>query len=185
MTGVRCFKSSSEFSKCLDRFMVGAAVSLVLASTLSFSYSLIEGYVDPVLTPLVITNPRLGPTEFDVTFDASAEKLRNCDWIESRWYIGERFEHGVRTRWTFAGKPMVRAKGVLIWFDQTAQMTPQELFQNSHADAVHQCPWRLFPTVTPIWDSNDDLPAPDLGEPVVGKLQQEIDMLRNELEKLR
>jgi len=169
----------------LDNLVFLTAALMVFLFGGTFVYSLVEGYVDPVVTPMQISNPRVGPSQYDVTFDGTAEKLRNCDWVESRWYIGERFELSVRTVWLFAGPPEVRSEGALAWRDQVAAMSPQELFQNSHADVVHRCPWRLWNTVTPLYDSNDDVPMPRLGPPVVSPLEQQIQSLRKELEQLK
>jgi hypothetical protein len=174
-----------RFLRKLDSLVFGAATLLVLFFSATFIYSLVEGYVDPVVSKLQIENPRVGPNEFDVTFDGQAEKLRNCTWIESRWYIGERFELSVRTNWLFAGPPQVRTGGTLVWRDQVVSMTPQELYHNSHADVVHTCPWRLWNVVTPLYDSNDDVPVPQLGPPVVSPLEQQIQSLRKELEQLK
>ena len=171
--------------KVINAWVFGAAVSLVLFFSVTFIYAVFEGFIDPVVTPLQIENPRVGPNEFDVTFDGSSQKLRNCDWLESRWYIGERFELSVRTSWLFAGPPEVRESGLMEWRDQVVSMAPRELYQNSHADVVHRCPWRLWDVVTPFWDSNDDVPVPQLGPPVVSPLEQEIQSLRKELEQLK
>ena len=175
-----------DFVRKFDNFAfhLAAAFVIVLAST--YIYSLVEGYVDPVMEPLEISNIRRGPSEFDVTFDGQAVKLRgDCEWIESRWYIGQRWERNQRTRWDFTGRPQIRKEGLLVWKDQIAAMSPQELVQNSHANTVHKCPWRPWRTVTPFYDSNPDAEIPELGPPVVDRLEQEIRSLRQEIEALK
>jgi hypothetical protein len=64
-------------------------------------------------------------------------------------------------------------------------MSPQELFQNSHANVVHQCSWGLWRTITPFYDSNDDVPMPELGPPVTHDLQEQINQLTRELQELK
>jgi len=170
----------------LDKFAFHLAAVLIATLGLTYMYSKVEGYIDPVMEPLKIYNIRRGPSEFDVTFDGQAVKLRgDCEWIESRWYIGERWERSQRTQWDFTDRPQIREGGLLVWEDQIAAMTPQELVQNSHADTIHSCPWRLWPVVTPFYDSDDDLELPELGPPVVSPLEQQIQSLRKELEQLK
>lgn len=162
------------------------AAALAAGIGITFVYSLVEGYIDPVMAPLEISNLRRGPSEFDVTFDGQAVKLRgNCEWIESRWYIGERWERSQRTKWDFSGRPQIRGAGVLVWEDQIAAMSPQELVRTAHASTVHNCPWRIWKVVTPFYDSDPDAPTPELGLPVVDKLEQELRDLRKEVEALK
>ena len=137
------------------------ATVVVIAGSVTFAYSYVEGYVDPVMGPLSFENVhRTGDEEFSVTFDGVAQKLRACDWVESRWYVGERFEPSVRTVWAFTGPPEVRPEGTLRWRDMTVQMTAKQFYHNSHADVVHKCPWSAWNTITPFYDSNDDTPIP-------------------------
>ena len=171
--------------RTLDQLAWRIALFILLAGGTGYAYSWAEGYVDPVMEPLTIFNVRQGPTEFEVTFDGSATKLRNCVWISSRWWVGERFGSSVRTSWAYAGPPLVRGAGDLTWENQTVLMSPQQLYQHSHADVVHKCPWRLWNTVTPFYDSDPDTPLPELGPPVVSDLQRQIDRLSTELEQLK
>tara|TARA_R110000737_G_scaffold153408_4_gene182677 strand:+ start:3479 stop:3967 length:489 start_codon:yes stop_codon:yes gene_type:complete len=137
------------------------ATVVVVAVSVTFAYSYVEGYVDPVMGPLAVSGVRpIDDAQFAVEFDGAALKLRQCDWVESRWYIGERFEPSVRTLWTFTEPPAVRLTGELVWNDMTVQMTPEQLLHDSHADTVHKCPWSAWNTVTPFYDSNDDIPIP-------------------------
>ena len=131
---------------------------IVLFAVLSFGYSLFEGRINPVMGQMTISNARMAQP-YRVTFDGEAENLRvKCDWIESRWYIGQRDGLAVATVWDYAGAPRVRsvagARSVaLTWIDQNALMTRHDLTTNSYADAVHQCPWQPWKTVTPFWTS--------------------------------
>ena len=151
---IRALKIANQLAKD------GAAVIFVTGSV-TFAYSYVEGYIAPVMGPLTFEDVRQVSDEaFTVQFDGVADKLRACDWVESRWYVGERFAPSVRTVWTFTGPPEVRPTGTLVWPDMTVQMTPEQLFHDSHADVVHKCPWALWNTVTPFYDSNDDIPLP-------------------------
>ena len=151
---VRFFAVANEVAKVI-------ATVLFVTGAVTFGYSFIEGYVDPVMGPLTFEDVHQVEDEaFTVRFDGVADKLRACDWVESRWYVGERFAPSVRTVWTFTGPPEVRPTGTLVWPDMTVQMTPEQLFHDSHADVVHKCPWSLWNTVTPFYDSNDDIPLP-------------------------
>jgi hypothetical protein len=174
-----------KFVRWINNVAFAGALSLLLLSSVAYVYSWVEGYVDPVMSPMEISNARRGPTEFSTTFDSASTKLRECVWLESNWYIGERGGPSVRTLWQFSGPPTIRTTGELEWLDQTVNMSPQELFQNSHANVIHQCPWRLWYTVTPLYDSNDDVPVPELGAPITLDLQQQIDKLTLELENLK
>tara|TARA_R110000764_G_C11029370_1_gene385337 strand:- start:39039 stop:39524 length:486 start_codon:yes stop_codon:yes gene_type:complete len=139
----------------------GIATVILIGGGVTFAYSYVEGYTNPVMGPLAVSNVHpLEDEQFAVGFDGTAMKLRQCDWVESRWYIGKRFEPSVRTLWTFSEPPEVRLTGELAWHDMTVQMTPEQLLRDSHADTVHKCPWSPWNTVTPFWDSNDDIPVP-------------------------
>jgi hypothetical protein len=151
-----------RFLSVANQIAKGIATVVFVAGSVTFVYSYVEGYVDPVMGPLSLED--VHPVEgeaFTVRFDGVAEKLRACDWVESRWYVGERFAPSVRTVWTFQGPPVVRPVGTLVWPDMTVQMTPEQLFHDSHADVVHKCPWNPWSTVTPFYDSNDDIPLPE------------------------
>ena len=172
--------------KWVNDFAFLLAAALIIVSAGAYAYSWVEGYVDPVMTPLQISNPRQGPTQFSTTFDSQSTKLRgDCVWIGTNWYIGERDDLSVRTEGAYSDRPTINGAGVLTWLNQTVEMSPDELFLNSHANVVHQCPYRLWQTVTPFYDSNDDMPVPALGEPVVTGLQEQIDALTQELEGLK
>tara|TARA_R110000823_G_scaffold5692_4_gene22444 strand:- start:778 stop:1263 length:486 start_codon:yes stop_codon:yes gene_type:complete len=151
---IRALKIANQIAK-------GGATVIFVTGSVTFAYSYFEGYIDPVMGPLTFEDVRQVSNEaFTVQFDGVADKLRACDWVESRWYVGERFAPSVRTVWTFTGPPEVRPTGTLVWPDMTVQMTPEQLFHDSHADVVHKCPWSLWDTVTPFYDSNDDVPLP-------------------------
>ena len=151
---IRALKIANQMAK-------GGATVIFVTGSVTFVYSYFEGYIDPVMGPLTFEDVRQVSDEaFTVQFDGVADKLRACDWVESRWYVGERFAPSVRTVWTFTGPPEVRPTGTLVWPDMTVQMTPEQLFHDSHADVVHKCPWSLWDTVTPFYDSNDDVPLP-------------------------
>jgi hypothetical protein len=171
--------------KWINNVAFAGALSLLSLGAVAYVYSWVEGYIDPVMTRLEISNVRQGPTEFSITFDGTATKLRDCTWIETNWYIGERGDRSVRTDGDYSGRPRINGAGLLTWADQTVEMSPQELFQNSHANVVHQCPWGLWRTITPFYDSNDDVPMPELGPPVTYDLQEQIDQLTRELQELK
>jgi len=175
-----------DFVRKFDDFAFHLAAAFVILIGSTFLYSLVEGYVDPVMAPLEISNIRRGPSEFDVTFDGKAVKLRgDCEWIESRWYIGQRWERSQRTKWNFTSRPQIRKGGLLVWKDQIAAMSPQELVQHSHVSTVHDCPWRIWHVVTPFYDSDPDAEMPELGPPVVDRLERELRSLRKEVEALK
>jgi hypothetical protein len=130
------------------------ATVILVTGAVTFGYSFIEGRVDPVMGPLTFEDIRqVDGEEFAVRFDGVAEKFRVCDWVESRWYVGERFASSARTGWSWTGPPEVRLTGELVWDDMTVQMTPEQLLHDSHADTVHKCPWSPWNTVTPFYDS--------------------------------
>tara|TARA_R110002167_G_scaffold74809_2_gene209099 strand:- start:312 stop:908 length:597 start_codon:yes stop_codon:yes gene_type:complete len=136
------------------------AALLVLLAAASFGYSLVEGRINPVMGPLQVTQVYGSEQPYNTIFDGEADKLRDCTWIESRWYIGSRDGANVRTLWDYSGPPKVRREGRLEWQGQSARMSQHDLLRNSFADTVHDCglPWK---TVTPFYEATGETYAED------------------------
>ena len=140
----------------LDDLAFRAAALIVLGAVFSFGYSLVEGRINPVMGQLTISHLVEAPP-FLTTFDGEAVKLRDCDWVESRWYIGRRDGMAVATLWEYAGPPRIRESGDLEWISQTVRMARGDLLNNSFADVVHNCPWQPWATVTPFYTATGEL----------------------------
>ena len=71
-----------RFLSVVNQTAKGIATVVFVAGSVTFAYSYIEGYVDPVMRPLSLedVHPVKGEA-FTVRFDGVAEKLRACDWV--------------------------------------------------------------------------------------------------------
>lgn len=116
----------------------------------------IEGNAFPVVTPA-----RLGgfevtpPPPYRSTWQASAEKLRDCEYIQGSlsWYLGPQDGRRVQVPATFTDPPQVRGVGLLHWEGLRIDLAPDLVRTNSHALVRHQCPWRFWETETVFYSS--------------------------------
>lgn len=118
----------------------------------------IEGRFWPVTTHAEISNPRPhSPPEYQFRWDATAEKLRGCEYLRTEWFLGRRGEDSVRTIASFIDPPQVRGKGVLAWSGLVIALAKEQVMQNSHGNVIHQCPGRWWETITPFFDSPEGM----------------------------
>lgn len=132
-------------------------VLAVFASPIASALGRLEGRVLPVMGPLdMISSVPAPPPDYRHRWNAEATKLRNCQWIETIWYLGPRNGSKVRVSVSYTDPPEVRTVGRLYWTGLVVNLDPAELMGNSHSDVVHQCPWRPWRTVTPWFDGTGE-----------------------------
>lgn len=120
----------------------------------------IEARVWTVITPLTITSISARPVDLsehdDTVIAGHAIRLRDCTFLELRWYLGQRGSPRVPVGVTFLDPPQVRTSGETAWKGIVVlDLTPEQVLRNSHADAVYSCysgPWASIRSVMPFYD---------------------------------
>ena len=113
----------------------------------------VEGYWFPVMGALTIEDPSpMPPPHYRTKWRGSADKLRDCSFVELQWFLGARNGRKVSVKVDFTDPPEVRGAGRLHFQGIVIQLDPYETRTNSHADVIHKCPWRPWNTRTPFYD---------------------------------
>ena len=116
----------------------------------------IEGRIAPVVTVAELSNPRaFGTSAPRYRFDATARKMRDCQFIRIEWYFGERGGTRVEVRSTFIDPPQIRGVGEMSWTGLVINAQPLTVLENTNADVIHQCPGRWWQTRTPFFNAKD------------------------------
>lgn len=111
----------------------------------------IEGWLFPVVSEVVLSDPRPAPPPaYRHAWHGEAEKLRECSFVGMEWFLGSR--NGLRASVVsgFTDPPEVRGQGGLVFSGILVSLDPAEI-EASHADVIHQCPWRPWLTRTPFY----------------------------------
>lgn len=109
----------------------------------------IETELSPVVTKVELSNFRVGEGGLGKSLIASgeAEKLRDCKWVETRWYLGSRDDPNapLMRRFEHLEPPQIRGVGTLYWGGMKFPIESKEVVLNeTHADVLHSC-YRLLP----------------------------------------
>ena len=138
----------------MTRNFVWACFALLALAPLSSSViEKVEGLFLPVVIRAEIVE--IYRVEEDYTyFSMRADKLRDCGWRETIFYLGTRNSRIAVADPLFRhlGKPKSRGVGGLYWAENRTTMTPDQLLNNAHADVVHQCGWRPWLTRTRFYN---------------------------------
>lgn len=115
-------------------------------------FGAVEGRFFPVMGPLTLTDPTpVPPPEYRTKWHGTADKLRDCEYIRTEWYLGEYGIGGkVPVRVTYTDPPKVRGPGQLEWDGIVITLDPTLTLESSYSVAVHQCGIRPWQTRT-IW----------------------------------
>lgn len=140
-----------------------SAITLLAAVVVTFLlpwFGRLEGRLFPVVADTHLFSPSLFE-EGTHKWGATSRKLRDCRPLLNdqgsyvTWWFGSRAGGKVRVAATFGDPPAVRDKGTIWWQDLRISLDPVSVTDNSHADVIHQCPWRPWKTVTRFYDAND------------------------------
>ncbi len=108
----------------------------------------------PVITRLEVTQIRAEPEGSVIA--GRARRLRNCSWVETRWWLGRRGEQRVPVEVRFRDAPQIRPAGETSWTGiVVVDMLPDQVLRNSHSDVVYRCYvglWSRFETHVPFYD---------------------------------
>lgn len=139
----------------------------------------------PVATPLTIT--RIVATPDGARLEGFAQRLRGkCDWVATRWWIGQRGQSRVPIKVEFLDKPEIRGEGRMAWAGILLNISPDQVVRNSHSDTLYSClPGEALgsvKTISRFYDGNGQdaalLPEQsDLRNRVL-ELQQEIQTIK-------
>ncbi|NKB28265.1 MAG: hypothetical protein GKR99_12200 [Rhodobacteraceae bacterium] len=139
----------------------------------------------PVITRLEVTGILAEP-EGSVII-GRARRLRNCNWVETRWWLGRRGEQRVPVVVEFRDPPQIRSEGETGWVGMVVQgMLPDQVLRNSHSDVVYRCyggPWSGLETIVPFYDGVGQ----DIGLLEADRQQQLLDAvegLRNRVDEV-
>ena len=138
---MRC-KGGLTLAKGLPVFVIAA---LGAAGAILFSQNIgpIEGRLAPVMGPLSLHSPVAHPPPANqFKWHGEAQKLRGCDFIRVQWFLGPRNGRRVEVNMHFTDPPEVRDTGALAWSGIVIALDPVEVRRNSHADVIHQYPYR-------------------------------------------
>jgi hypothetical protein len=119
-------------------------LTVSLLSTFAGRY--IDYYYNPVMIPGEYISGKMDDKTGFSVISFNATKIRDCQWIETKWYNGSPMgEHNQITM--FHGeKPETRPTGLQTW-DNTFIYLPLEEIQNeSYAIATHSCNpfWKTY-----------------------------------------
>lgn len=114
----------------------------------------VEPRLFPIITRLEVTAIR--PEAGGSVLAGRAVRLRACDWVETRWYLGRRGARRVPIEVRYRDAPQIRPTGGTAWEGIVlVDLAPQQVLANSHADAVYRCyggPLSGVETVMPFYD---------------------------------
>ena len=135
----------------LGLFLAFVAVVLTIGNR---ALKNIDGWVNPVVGLLEITDIRRHPTEPEsVMIAGNAEKFRNCDWLGIEWFVGKVDGRSASVPARFDDKPQVRATGVMHWSELVVSLPEDVVCNSSYAFVVHNC-HPLWLTRSLFYDSN-------------------------------
>ena len=135
-------------------FVIGVLCSLFI---LVFSENVghVEGKLFPVVSELTVYDfEPLPPPAYRHKFKGHADKLRDCNWVRTEWYLGKRGSLRVPVVFDYGEKPRLNQVGRIFWGDMRISLDPFEVLNNSHADVIHDCGWPWL-TRTPFYDSEE------------------------------
>ncbi|MGB1215523.1 MAG: hypothetical protein ACPG4X_19290 [Pikeienuella sp.] len=113
----------------------------------------LEGRLFPVVGKITLSNPEAAPPPtYRTRWEGSADKHRDCEFIKLEWFLGPRNGRRVQVHSEFTDLPEVRHIGALSWDGLLIALDPAETLANSHADVLHQCPYRPWLTRTQFYD---------------------------------
>lgn len=117
----------------------------------------IEGRLYPVMGSLKIHGPIQNQhSENLIIVKGAARKFRGCEFRDIEWFLGPRGGRRVQVIAHFLDAPEIRLEGQLLrWGGLAIGLSERDIFQNSHADVIHQCPGRPWLTRTRFYDSKN------------------------------
>lgn len=113
-----------------------------------------EARFKPVITRLEITSIQADPE--GSVLAGHARRLRNCNWVETRWWLGRRGAQRVPVEVRFRDPPQIRATGDTSWTGIViVALTAEQVLRHSHADVIYRCYggiWSAVETIVPFYD---------------------------------
>lgn len=135
-------QQSGDLGDLLHSLAVGALIfcgAFFSVSTTSVIWPEAQTRYFPVVGNTDIANVR--ETQGGVIFSAQAEKYRDCTWIRTEWFLGERGGPSVLLTSTPHQDPTkIRPMGVLSWDELFVPVSSEAtLRQGTYADTIHHC----------------------------------------------
>ena len=131
--------------------IVAAAALYLLVKSLEGYAPQLEGRWFPVVSRAeLLSHTALPPPSYRTRWNATAQKYRDCEYIETRWYLGPRGGRRVQVTAEHQDPPQVRDVGRLEWSGLIIWLDPVATRQNSHADVVHRC-HGFWNTISPFY----------------------------------
>lgn len=119
---------------------------------LTMALPAVEGRIAPVVGPAKVTAV-LHEDGGWTYFSMEGTKLRDCRWVRTQWFFGQRDGNHVPVPFEHLGRPVLRETGAQVWTRSRIQASPSDLREHSFADVVHVCPgwWRWWTVRTPLY----------------------------------
>jgi hypothetical protein len=137
-----------------DKAILAAAATALFLNTSVFWAGVVEGRLFPVMGPLTVYDPQpLPPPSYQFVWKGYADKLRDCRYIRTEWFLGKRGGQHVGVNMGYTDPPTVRLSGRLHWDGIRIALSPDEVLGNSYAMVYHRCPGRWWDTATVFYDS--------------------------------
>lgn len=114
-------------------------------------YALVDGAINPVVTPLEISSMRLDRTDDWTRVNGTFEKLRDCSLEEIRWYYGDRESFsrvesvsvpvllGPTPSLENPREPKIRHEGKQRSDFLRVRLSPELIVSDSYAYVYHNC----------------------------------------------
>lgn len=101
-------------------------------------FPIIETRYFPVTGPLHITSIR--PVDDGVMVSGWADKLRECRWRRTEWFLGERGKMNVPVAgMEYRERPRVNGIGRIYWDSIFVPLSASETLELSFSNAIHSC----------------------------------------------
>ena len=136
------------------------SIGVLFVALVPLTVTTFEPRVAPIITPLKIES--ITAVDGGSKIVGSAERLRDCSFVELHWYIGRNGEQSAAAEIKFLDRPQVRSLGETHWNGIIVDLSPEEVISNSHAVVEYQCWGRSLPPTLQPWyngDGHDLLPA--------------------------
>lgn len=133
--------------------IVLVALSMIAYAVISPSLPYVSGHFYPVVGNVEIDTKQVAFHGGQWTEIAGrADKLRDCEFVEIRWFLDQPGDLRVRAQVRFFEAAKSRREGDFTFGPWVVQLTDDQLLRQSSANVVHKC-HPLWLTITPFWRS--------------------------------
>ena len=133
----------------MSKLLQSLTLAMPVVAVMLLPWGDIEGRFFPVMGDLTIGNPvPFPPPDYRSKWEGDAQKLRNCSWVRTEWYLGDRGGNRVRVNFEYTDPPKLRETGNLHWNGMLISLDIGSVQSASHSDVIHKC-HGLWETRTP------------------------------------